>query len=121
MNRFKKEQNEKYIDKTKNMSTDEKKNYDFLLRLQKSFNLLVDELHVKLFPEEFDFICDSNVDANRRRLGENPMSEEYIKQMNEKRVKLGFLPLNENGYAKDSEKTKEYCKKLITGEIEFID
>ena len=37
--------------------------------------------------------------------------------MNKKREKLGFLPLSENGYAQDSDKTEEYCRKLISGEI----
>lgn len=74
---------------------------------------------MKLFSEEYDFIYDSNVDSIRRARGENPMSGEYIKRMNDKRVKLGFLPLSEDGYAIDSENTKEYCIKLITKEIEY--
>ncbi|MCT7433513.1 hypothetical protein [Aliarcobacter cryaerophilus] len=119
MNKFKKIENQKYIEKTKNMSDEDKRNYEILLNLQSSFESLVNELHVKLFPEEFDFYYDSSVDANRRRLGENPMSEAYINRMNEKRVRLGFLPLSENGYSQDSEATLEYCKKLITNEIDY--
>ena len=84
MNKFKKIENQKYIEKTKNMSDEDKRNYEILLNLQSSFESLVNELHVKLFPEEFDFQYDSSVDANRRRLGENPMSEDYINRMNEK-------------------------------------
>lgn len=119
MNRFKKEQQKKYNEFTKSFSEADKKNFDFLQNIQSSFESLVNELHVKLFPEEFDFIYDSNVDSIRRARGENPMSEEYIKRMNDKRVKLGFLPLSEDGYPIDSEKTKEYCIKLITKEIEY--
>ena len=119
MNKIKKEENRKYKEYIKEMSNEDKKNYDFLLDLQKSFDLLVNELHVKLFSEEYDFMYDSNVDANRRKLGENPMSNEYIKKMKIKRINLGFLPLTQNGYPKDNEKTKEYCKKLITGQIEL--
>jgi len=119
MNRFKKEENKKYQEIVKNMSNEDRKNYDFLLDLQTNFNSLVKELHVKLFPEEYDFFYDSNVDANRRRLDENPMSEEYINKMNEKRIKLGYLPLSENGYAQDGDKTFKYCKKLISSEIEY--
>ena len=48
------------------------------------------------------------------------MSEEYINEMNEKRIKLGFLHLTQNGYAQDSNKTKEYCKQLITKEKDYI-
>lgn len=87
--------------------------------MQDSFKSLIDELQVKLFPEEFDYFYDSNVDANRRRLGENPMSEDYIQRMNKKREKLGFLPLTKNGYAQDSKETFEFCKKLIIAEIEY--
>lgn len=47
------------------------------------------------------------------------MREEYIKEMNDKRIKLGFLPLSKNGYAQDGDKTIEYCKKLLSGEIKF--
>lgn len=84
MNRLKKEEQQKYTEKIKNMTVEEKKNFDFLLNLQDSFKSLIDELQVKLFPEEFDYFYDSNVDANRRRLGENPMSEDYIQRMNKK-------------------------------------
>lgn len=119
MNKFKKIENQKYIEKTKNMSDEDKRNYEILLNLQSSFESLVNELRVKLFPEEFDFQYDSSVDANRRRLGENPMSEDYINRMNEKRVRLGFLPLTQNGYPQDGEATLEYCKKLITNEIDY--
>ena len=47
------------------------------------------------------------------------MSEDYINRMNEKRVRLGFLPLTQNGYPQDGEATLEYCKKLITNEIDY--
>ena len=119
MNKFKKIEKQKYDEIVKNMSAEDKKNYDFLLNIQSSFKSLVKELHVKLFPEEYDFVYDSGVDANRRRLGENPMSEDYIKRMNDKREKLGFLPLTQNGYSQDGDKTLEYCTKLITDEIKY--
>ena len=64
MNKFKKIENQKYIEKTKNMSDEDKRNYEILLNLQSSFESLVNELHVKLFPEEFDFQYDNSVDAN---------------------------------------------------------
>lgn len=117
MNKLKKIEIQKYNEKVKNMTKEDKKNYDLLLNIQAKYELLVGELHKELFAEEYDFIFDDNVDAIKRKNGQNPMSGEYIQMVNEKRVKLGFLPLSENGYAEDSEKTKEYCKKLITGEV----
>lgn len=121
MNRVEKEKNKKYQEIVKDMSIEDKHNYDFLLKLQTNFKSLVNELHVKLFPEEYDYVYDSGVDANARRLGENPMSEEYVNKMNDKRVKLGFLPLTQDGYAQDSSKTLEYCKKLIRAELDYIE
>ncbi len=50
------------------------------------------QLHAELFPEEYDFIYDSNVDAKRRARGVNPMSEQYQIDTNQRRFKLGVLP-----------------------------
>ena len=36
------------------------------------------------------------------------MSEEYINEINKKRIKLGFLPLTQNGYTQDVNKINEY-------------
>lgn len=71
MNKVKKEEQKRYQELVKNLSEYDKNNYDFLLDLQKSYKTLVDELHVKLFQEEYDYIYDSGVDFNRRRKGEN--------------------------------------------------
>lgn len=119
MNRLKKEQLKKYNEFTKNMSEEDKKNYDLLLSLQDKFEKLVYELHDKLFSEEFDFMYDDRCALNRRNNGENPMNEDYIKKVNAKREKLGFLPLSQNGYSQDGNKTLEYCKKLITKEQKY--
>lgn len=55
MNKFKKIENQKYIEKTKNMSDEDKRNYEILLNLQSSFESLVNELHVKLFLKSLIF------------------------------------------------------------------
>ena len=70
MNRLKKEQLKKYNEFTKNMSEEDKKNYDLLISLQDKFEKLVYELHDKLFSEEFDFMYDDKCDLNRRNNGE---------------------------------------------------
>ena len=54
---------------------------------------LARELHLKLFPEEYDYIYDSNVDASDRRNGKNPMNESYVQKTNLRRSLLGFSPL----------------------------
>lgn len=102
------------------MSEEDKDNYNLLVNIQDKFEKLVYELHDKLFLEEYDFMYDDIDAANRRSNGYNPMNEDYIKKVNLKREKLGFLPLSQNGYSQDGNKTFEYCKKLITKEQEFI-
>jgi len=70
------------------------------------------KLHTELFPEEYDEIGDSIQDAVERSKGNNPMSKEYIKRMDDKRIKLGFNPLSPAGY-NENDDTIGYCKKLI--------
>lgn len=61
-----------------------------------------------------------DVDFKKRHFQHlNPMSDEYIERMDKKRVKLGFLPLSQNGYAQDSEDALQYCKQLLAGEIVY--
>ncbi len=119
MNRLKREELKKYNEITKNMSKKDRNNYDLLLEIQIEFEKLTRKLHYKLFSEEYDFMYDEFLDAKIRKNGLNPMKDKYIKSMNEKRVKLGFLPLSENGYSQDSSKTMEYCKKLIIKDETF--
>jgi hypothetical protein len=53
---------------------------------------LARELHVALFPEEYDYVYDSISEAKARARGENPMNVEYIEKTNNRRVELGFSP-----------------------------
>lgn len=53
---------------------------------------LARELHVALFPEEYDYVYDSISEAKARARGENPMNAEYIEKTNNRRVELGFSP-----------------------------
>lgn len=60
-------------------------------------------LHALLFPEEHDYVYDSIADLYDRRSGKNPMNEEYIKRVDNRRVAAGFKPLNSVGYPEDDE------------------
>jgi hypothetical protein len=120
MTREKKEEKRKYKERTKNMSLEDKETYDQILTYQNRFERLLNEFHRKLFSEEYDFMLDDNVDSSRRARGENPMSKEYIEKMDQKRISYGIQPLSENGYPKDNNESFEYCKKLITKDIEFL-
>ena len=57
----------------------------------------VDSIHFGLFPEEFDFVYDSISEAKERRLGINPMSQQYIDAANSRRALLGVTNLPKNG------------------------
>ena len=96
-----------------NMTEEEIKIYDLTYRLQKEFDDMVSRLHQALFPEEYDFLLDDGVDADMRRHGKSPMSEEYTKAVNARRVKMGFLPLGEDGNPVDGEATRQYCADRI--------
>jgi hypothetical protein len=48
------------------------------------------QLHLSLFPEEYDFYYDSVSDSKDRKRGINPMSQEYISRTNARREELGF-------------------------------
>jgi hypothetical protein len=49
-------------------------------------------LHVRLFPEEHDYVYDSASDAKLRASGTSPMSADYIARTNARRIALGFAP-----------------------------
>lgn len=75
-------------------------------------------LHVELFPEEYDFMYDSSVDAKERVRGINPMDSDYIKRTNLIRNKIGFKPFNVNG---DNDDTFSWIYKAVKeGNIEII-
>lgn len=117
MQRYKKHELEKHSKRKELFLKDHPENGEILFSCLIEFETLVkkytDALHVKLFSEECDYICDSIVDAENRAKGINPMSEEYQVEVNLKRVSMGFLPLAKDGTPCDSEKTLAYCKNKI--------
>lgn len=60
-------------------------------------------MHLEGFPEEYDYISDSTEDVRQRYLGKNPMSDEYVQEVNFRREKLGVSPLLENGMFESNE------------------
>lgn len=52
------------------------------------------ELHIELFPEEYDHIYDSILEAAERRRGVNPMSAKYIAATNGRREQMGLEPFD---------------------------
>jgi len=97
MNRLKKEEQRKHDEARKGLSEDEVKAVDLEDELQKKVDELARTIHAEKFPEEYDFIYDSGVDANERHRGVNPMSQEYIEKIKKKRAALSIPQLAENG------------------------
>ncbi len=70
------------------------------------------KLHIELFPEEYDKILDSILEAKERSLGINPMSKEYQLKVGKKREHLGVSPLSISGESID-DSSWQLCLKEI--------
>ena len=116
MNRLKKEEVKKQKQLEKGLTEDQLELLQKIMNCRKIFEKLQNSIHGILFPEEFDFMLDDNVDANLRKHGENPMSKAYQNKVNAKRQKLGLQPLSENGMC-DSDDSQKYSQKLA---IQFL-
>jgi len=89
---------------------------DYEQRHKSDVMTLAKKIHIEKFPEEYDYQYDDSYDAKQRKKGINPMDSDYIEEVNNRRIKNGFTPLNNAGMAA-SNNTMEYCieiaKKLI--------
>lgn len=54
-----------------------------------SISQAVKMLHLRLFPEVYDFVSDSISEAIDRRNGQNPMDTRHQQSVSERRAKLG--------------------------------
>jgi len=117
MNRFKKEELKKRMEARKGLTPDEIKTLDVEEAEDKAVEELTRKIHAERFPEEYDFMFDSHVDVSDRRKGNNPMSDEYVAKVNEKRRRSGVSQLSENGMA-TSDDTMELCRQETRKEIE---
>lgn len=77
----------------------------------------MDKLHLELFPEEYDYIYDSNADVNDRRRGLNPMSQDYIDKINERRISMGVTPFDITNESPQNHKLAINDSSLITSEL----
>lgn len=97
MNRAKKEEKRKRDEARKGLTEDEVLAIDLEDEINKKIEKLARSIHAEKFPEEYDFMYDSGVDAQERSKGINPMSQEYIEKIRIKREELGVAQLTENG------------------------
>jgi len=99
MNRFNKEEEKKRNKAREGLTPDQIKALDAQEEKEEEVSALARKLHAEQFPEEYDFMLDDHVDADRRKKGENPMSQECQDLVDAKRGELGVTPLAENGLA----------------------
>ena len=114
MNRFKKEEKKKREEARRGLTKEEIAKLDAEEALHEQILEETQKLHTEIFSEEYDFMYDSGVDANKRAMGISPVSEAYIEKMNRKREFLGVSPLDSTGMATSGdswEKCLEFVKK----------
>ncbi|ALO34608.1 hypothetical protein CMT41_07670 [Colwellia sp. MT41] len=99
MNKFKKEATKKRAKEIEGLSIKQ-------IEAKDERSALLTQLHGHFFPEETDFMMDSNVDAKERKRGENPMSQTYTDKVNAKREILGVPPIKDNGLPADDSSQK---------------
>lgn len=97
MNRAKREEARKYEEARRWLSDNQIAALNLEAVLKAKVQTKASSIHAEKFPEEYDFIYDSNVDANSRSKGINPMSQDYIEQIREKRKSLGVSQLSNRG------------------------
>ena len=97
MNRFKRESKRKRDEARKGLSPEEIEILDKKESELNKIKKLAHKIHIEKYPEEYDFMYDSISDSNDREMGINPMSQEYIDRIKEKRAALGVSPLSESG------------------------
>lgn len=118
MNRYKKEEEKKRREAREDITPEQVRQLDIEDKQNAAIEKLAREIHGEKFSEEFDFMYDDSWDASVRKSGKNPMKENYIAKINEKRRNLGVSPLSESGMSQSND-TWELCleeaKKIIMG------
>lgn len=119
MNKAKKEEIRKYNEARKGKSVEEITEVDRQDILDAQIKKLTSLLHGRLFPEEYDFMSDSISDAKDRERGINPMSEDNVRKVDDKRRVLGFSALTAAGNITEND-TLEFCMKVAKGSFDDI-
>ena len=120
MNRHRKEEIRKYQEAREGLTTKEIEELDRQEAYLEKVGSLANELHHKLFPEEYDHMYDSISDANDRSRGICPMNPEYIKKVQARRAELGVDPLVANGLPVSNE-SYALCRKLAEERLSASD
>lgn len=89
---------------------------------QREFEALIRHYHLALFPEEYDHVYDSGVEAKERKQGINPMSQAYQDEVTKRRAAFGFGPyyVDDNGQLNPN--TLEWVQQQLSlGKQEHLD
>jgi hypothetical protein len=95
--------------------SNKKRNKEIARRLMEAKRPM-DELHSKLFPEEYDSHYDSRVESKERQRGKNPMNEEYQLKVNLRRFEMGVDPYGGTVGIANTEgliSSHEYCSRQL--------
>lgn len=119
MNRYLKEQKKQHQEAREGLTQEQVQSLDTKDAEEKLIQLLARTWHIARFSEEYDFMYDSSMDASDRHNGINPMREEYIAQISEKRTQLGVSQLSGSGMALTDE-TMQSCQQEARDEIDNV-
>jgi hypothetical protein len=108
----KKEEIRRKKEARKGLSEEEVKKLDAAEAREEELQTLARKIHSELFSEEYDFMYDSYSDSQSRKQGENPMSEEYIRKVSERRQRLKVPPLLDNGMPPENNNSFDIARKL---------
>ena len=118
MNKYKKEAKRRYDEARKGLTPKEIEVLNRKEEQDKKINDKIEALHLETFPEEYDEIYDSIADAEDRSRGINPMSDEYIAEVNARRKKLGVYPWDLGEVCNEAGLINSYdwCRKRVSGD-----
>jgi len=69
-------------------------------------------IHKRLFPEEYDYMCDTQEEAKLRAEGINPKNQGYQNYVNTRRSSGGFPPFDSNS----GNETMQWCQNRSNGD-----
>ena len=103
MNRFRKEELRKHHEERAGLSSSDVDRMDNEDAVEIEVLELTKRIHIARFPEEYDHMYDSVSDARVRASGTNPMSDDYITEVNVRRTTVPVMPLSASGVATSSD------------------
>lgn len=121
MNRLKKEELKKHNEARAGLTPDEVAAVDRADEIKAKIENLAAKMHSEMFPEEYDFMGDSNADASDRSRGVNPMTLVYSTEVNCRRAQLGVSALNQAGLAVTNDSMKlclRAAEKAVASDID---